>query len=638
MFDWDDQHQVGESIWAEFPENEDHIVPFPKGAKESTLSILGNYGRKQRNEEASIGLRSNEQSSGSKNNFLESNQDDSSTFITNEELSAAQLDADSWPDLPSLSTALDREYIDPHNRGSLGTHLMLDISEATNLDKMRVQLDGPSEMFGNDKDEKDNENYLDCDWAHIGDIEDLDKIFSGNDSIFGHEMVGNLAEFLSASSDVVNSTIQSIPLPDMQLSKDQHFGLDPSSLHLDELSSGKEIPEDKTADSTLRTGSEYCEAQNLSSDKSNSRKRPLMSDKKAEEKVKTKDFQNISATWSCNTNESQQLQSSTMSTCSKTPTKTFQSIVQRQVTAPADNGQLDSPNLFMFCGDGYAAYPFQHVYTKRNEEKPLSIGHKPLMYFPKSLNALDSPSDMASKQLKMTPQEKIEKLRRRQQMQAMLAIQQQQQQFAQPNTVIDSLVPQVCSSRKQTQESMTTSSAVNGSANKLISPEQIILFDQEESWRVSTINEDHTLEETIYYQLQDALGQLDIRIRLCIRDSLFRLAQSAMERQSASETSSSNKNSRDEEELPAYETKRLCRSSVFLDAETHTNPIDRTVAHLLFHKPSELFTIPVKEELPQSPVAYGPVPKALNESVEWRQMDVQSHSNISGCAFWSSPV
>ncbi|THU63828.1 hypothetical protein C4D60_Mb01t19960 [Musa balbisiana] len=442
--------KVGESIWAEFPENEDDIVPFPKGAEESTLSILGNYGRKQRNEEASIGLRSSEQSSGSKNNFLESNQDNNSTFITNEELSAAQLDADSWPDLPSLSTALDREYNDPCNRGSLGTHLMLDISEATNIDKMRVQLDGPSEMFGNDKDEKDNESYLDCDWAHIGDIEDLDKIFSGNDSIFGHEMVGNAAEFLSASSDVVNSTIQSIPLPDIPLSKDQHFGLDPSSLHLDELSSGKEIPEDKTADSTLRTGSKYCEAQNLFSDKTT---------------------------------------------------------VQRQVRAPADNGQLDSPNLFMFCGDGYAAYPFQHVYMKRNQEKPLSFGHKPLMYFPKSSNALDSPSDMASRQPKMTPQEKIEKLRRRQQIQAMLAIQQQQQQFAHPNTAIDSLVPQVCSSRKQTQESMTTSSAVDGSANKLTSPEQNILFDQEESWRVSTINEDHSLEEMIYYQLQDALGQ-----------------------------------------------------------------------------------------------------------------------------------
>ncbi|CAL9147521.1 unnamed protein product [Musa hybrid cultivar] len=601
---------VGESIWAEFPENEDDIVPFPKGAEESTLSILGNYGRKQRNEEASIGLRSNEQSSGSKNNFLESNQDNNSTFITNEELSAAQLDADSWPDLPSLSTALDREYNDPRNRGSLGTHLMLDISEATNLDKMRVQLDGPSEMFGNDKDEKDNESYLDCDWAHIGDIEDLDKIFSGNDSIFGHEMVSNAAEFLSASSDVVNSTIQSIPLPDMPLSKDQHFGLDPSSLHLDELSSGKEIPEDKTADSTLRTGSKYCEAQNLFSDKSNSQKRPLMSDKKAEEKEKTKHLKNISATWSCNTNESPQLPSSTMSTCSETPTNTFQTTVQRQVRAPANNGQLDSPNLFMFCGDGYAAYPFQHVYMKRNQEKPLSFGHKPLMYFPKSSNALDSPSDMASRQPKMTPQEKIEKLRRRQQIQAMLAIQQQQQQFAHPNTAIDSLVPQVCSSRKQTQESMTTSSAVDGSANKLTSPEQNILFDQEESWRVSTINEDHSLEEMIYYQLQDALGQLDIRIRLCIRDSLFRLARSAMERQSASDTSSSNKNSRDEEELPADdETKRLCRSSVLSEAETHTNPIDRTVAHLLF-KPSELFTRPVKEELPQSPVAYDPVPNA----------------------------
>lgn len=49
----------------------------------------------------------------------------------------------------------------------------------------------------------------------------------------------------------------------------------------------------------------------------------------------------------------------------------------------------------------------------------------------------------------------------------------------------------------------------------------------------------------------------------------------------------------------------LSRSSVLPDAETHTNPIDRTVAHLLF-KPSELFTRPVKEELPQSPVAYDP--------------------------------
>lgn len=39
-------------------------------------------------------------------------------------------------------------------------------------------------------------------------------------------------------------------------------------------------------------------------------------------------------------------------------------------------------------------------------------------------------------------------------------------------------------------------------------------------------------------------------------------------------------------------------------AETGTNPIDRTVAHLLFHRPSELLTMVVKEEMPQLPVVY----------------------------------
>lgn len=42
--------------------------------------------------------------------------------------------------------------------------------------------------------------------------------------------------------------------------------------------------------------------------------------------------------------------------------------------------------------------------------------------------------------------------------------------------------------------------------------------------------------------------QLDIRIRLCIRHSLFRLAQSAMQRHYTSDMSSTNKSSRDEQE------------------------------------------------------------------------------------------
>jgi flagella basal body P-ring formation protein FlgA len=40
-----------------------------------------------------------------------------------------------------------------------------------------------------------------------------------------------------------------------------------------------------------------------------------------------------------------------------------------------------------------------------------------------------------------------------------------------------------------------------------------------------------------------------MKLRLCIRDSLFRLAQSAMQRQYATDTFSTNKSSRDEHDV-----------------------------------------------------------------------------------------
>ena len=35
--------QVGDAIWAEFNESEDHIVPYPKGAEDSTLVSVGDH-------------------------------------------------------------------------------------------------------------------------------------------------------------------------------------------------------------------------------------------------------------------------------------------------------------------------------------------------------------------------------------------------------------------------------------------------------------------------------------------------------------------------------------------------------------------------------------------------------------------
>ncbi|KAL7082481.1 hypothetical protein ACP275_14G101100 [Erythranthe tilingii] len=83
----------------------------------------------------------------------------------------------------------------------------------------------------------------------------------------------------------------------------------------------------------------------------------------------------------------------------------------------------------------------------------------------------------------------------------------------------------------------------------------------------------------VHRQLQHATKQLDSRTKLCIRDSLYRLARSA--------------------------NKRHNRSNNFMDIEIHTNPIDRSIAHLLFQRPLDPSTNPnkVHEPIASSPLS-----------------------------------
>jgi hypothetical protein len=114
------------------------------------------------------------------------------------------------------------------------------------------QLDGKSEVFGNDQEEKSN-SFLDCDWGNIGGFDDFDRLFrydwklktfysthelnlqslilslldstinfivlssdnfcSHSDSIFGNEIVANDSDFLSASSNLMDTAVLSIPIP-----------------------------------------------------------------------------------------------------------------------------------------------------------------------------------------------------------------------------------------------------------------------------------------------------------------------------------------------------------------------------------------------------------------------------------------
>ncbi|XP_054803533.1 protein LNK1-like isoform X3 [Prosopis cineraria] len=125
--------------------------------------------------------------------------------------------------------------------------------------------------------------------------------------------------------------------------------------------------------------------------------------------------------------------------------------------------------------------------------------------------------------------------------------------------------------------------SVVGAVSIGFSPE-IDSSNVQESSSMSSALEEISLEATSFRQLQLVMDQLDIRTKMCLRDSLYRLAKSAEQRHACANTSCS-----------VGEGVEACKAMVqnpsrctgLMDLETDTNPIDRSIAHLLFHRPSD---------------------------------------------------
>ncbi|XP_078148168.1 uncharacterized protein LOC144543664 isoform X3 [Carex rostrata] len=565
MFDWNDEDQPGDTIWAEFGGGEDHIVPYPEGTEDSisnnnnnncsknnniTYLNFGDLDKKKKNEEESDNILSFPEHDTQKNNV-----DVQGCDVQNQTDLRSKLEIESWPDLPSLNGTLGRDYSDGDDDENLASTFLNDFDTDSNIDKVQVQLEAQPDDFGNGHEEKGN-SFLDCDWGNIGNFEDFDRLFSNGDSIFGTDMGGNEEEFVTQPSDVMDSTVQSIPMPHMQFSGEEASGHGSSSVPINDISSGGRIKPKEKAEN----------------EKKISKVR-----KKADERGKTK---------------------SSQSTVTVLPPGPIQGTGMNTITPPMVGQHMQvNPTNFVFPGYRYPAYTFPAIQVA--PKKTAVSGYK-------RSEKLENP-------VSMTPQEKIEKLRRRQQMQAMLAIQQQQQQLGHKVMGSDNLVTHASSPRNQNQnpDSIASSAAIEGSENMGFTSELNMSRLQEECAGGSIVSDDPHLEETTYYQLQDALAKLDVRIRLCIRDSLLRLAQSAMERQSASDRNSINFSTNPSEDNNSLSqndmsnTTKRCLPKIG-DGETGTNPIDRTVAQLLFHRLSEKSSSQIKEEAPMSPSSFNP--------------------------------
>uniref|UniRef100_A0A5B6Z960 Protein LNK1 n=1 Tax=Davidia involucrata TaxID=16924 RepID=A0A5B6Z960_DAVIN len=107
-----------------------------------------------------------------------------------------------------------------------------------------------------------------------------------------------------------------------------------------------------------------------------------------------------------------------------------------------------------------------------------------------------------------------------------------------------------------------------------------------------------SLETTSFRQLQHVMEQLDIRTKLCIRDSLYRLARSAEQRHNYVNLNGGSRDDRETSGALMDEETNKCTG--FMDMETNTNPIDRSIAHLLFHRPSDSSMMPAYDSKSQT--------------------------------------
>ncbi|KAL2971894.1 hypothetical protein AAZX31_15G223600 [Glycine max] len=569
MFDWNDE-ELANIVWGEVGEGDDHIVPYPEASEDLN-------DKKEWSQEASATKLIDQKRIEAKTDFHQGKLGSSSKLDIIEGQSASESGTNSWPDL-SLSTAAKTD------QGSLGA---ADVSKTL---EETTQLEKDVEKQG------DFVNYA---WDNIGSFDDLDRIFSNDDDpIFGHVSLENSDELWS-SKDVSNSTVPILletPNPTSAL-RNRSVPLEIKAEYVQQ-NDRSFSPRFKRIGDSLSHDIEKAPANifNVGYDRDRiapadkeqqdfGQNNQLKARKKSQGKLEGKSLKEFYGSWSPSSTTSGQFQNQLVSSVIQSspssilgqwnelqgPETLYQDITNTYVTSSAYGNLTNTYSSMSMLPQAQSGVLMRQPLLSRYEA---SLG---------VMNPVSKSVDLV-KPLTMTPQEKIEKLRRRQQMQAMLAIQKQQQEFGHQVPSTNKSMNEKCAIEIHSQLCDGADPEIEDLRTALDPP-----TEQDDSNTMSLAIDDHFVEDTILYMLQDAISKLDVKIRLCIRDSLFRLAQSAMQRNYANDTSSTNNTSREELKVAAREeSNSQNRYARIADVETKTNPIDRTVAHLLFHRPLEL--------------------------------------------------
>lgn len=239
-------------------------------------------------------------------------------------------------------------------------------------------------------------------------------------------------------------------------------------------------------------------------------KKLLKPRRRAEGKSEEKIFQDFRGNWPSSTNPAGQfdnnlaLQLGTSSASINTEHRQLQGVESLQYQQTS-NPLIHQP-FYAIAANSYPAVPLL------SQIQPGDLQHQPL-HGPDisrgGANCVDKSADGFVKSLTMTPQEKIEKLRRRQQMQAMLAIQKQQQQFNnQVSTTSQSISPK-CPQEIQSQH-IEKADLDSEEIYTLPTLDPKSPLEQDDSNTVSTAVDHHSMEDAILCRLQEIISKVHL--------------------------------------------------------------------------------------------------------------------------------
>ncbi|XP_019248611.1 PREDICTED: protein LNK2 isoform X4 [Nicotiana attenuata] len=558
MFDWNDE-ELTDIIWSDTGQSDDHTVPYPDGSEEEAPAYKDNI-KKEWDVEAS--------------SFKPTDQKKPTTKT---DLSDIKLDGSSKHDTGGAT-------ITAGYRGESSSDLSL--TNATKNERNRLHDD--SRVFHHQSEGLEQGDLIDYGWANIGSFDDLDKIFSNSDPIFGDTSLPNTHDLWSSSKDVTSSSDKSVPLSIDSLSLALGSTRSPSERL--EVKAEYRLDQEKSSTGDEENASDITSNVHLSTDardhgggknvllqneklfscvQGNKQERILKGRFKLEQEGELAQLQELCGSLSPQVNKFG------MPYVRNQPYLASEFSQQSQLQGPEClqhkhfPGPLFASSTYGDMGNRYSPMPvWSQVHSGQASHQRVLSSYKAS---PGNSNHFSKSLDASSKPLMMTPQEKIEKLRRRQQLRAMLAIQKQQQQFS-----YQMLSP---------EQSAKQGGSVEENLSCIPSLDPTSPLEQGDSNTVCLAVEESSVEDTALYLLRDVISKLDLQIRLCIRDSLFRLAQSATQRQCGNDSCSSKKAGREVSIDEINTNNRIARPP---NVETQTNPVDRIVAHLLFHNPSEL--------------------------------------------------